>query len=150
MVSLSRLILRSFMSLLWEIARFKKKVKNSVFFMLLFAVHLDSSFRLSVLPTVSPILRAIPRFPFAADFSSPCRQLFPIRPLKEVTSGCTSGSIRLERLGMVDCQRRDRIGPAAGLLDHAKRISVIDHHADKESDVGEKGGAWTLCIDRCV
>ena len=39
---------------------------------------------------------------------------------------------------MVDCQRRDRIGPAAGLLEHAKRISVIDHHADKESDVGEE------------
>ena len=105
----------------------------------LFAAFLvpSSCYSIHTAITLSPspaVTISLPRFSLHPTF----RQLFPIRLLKEVTSGCTSGSITLERLGMVDCQRRDRIGPAAGLLEHAKRISVIDHHADKESDVGEE------------
>jgi nanoRNase/pAp phosphatase (c-di-AMP/oligoRNAs hydrolase) len=41
----------------------------------------------------------------------------------------------LNRLALVDAQRRDRLGPAETLLQHAKRITVVDHHVDQDSDI---------------
>jgi hypothetical protein len=59
------------------------------------------------------------------------QHLFPIRSLKSLPSDLSG----LNRLGLVDAQRRDRIGPAEPLLDYAKRITVVDHHLDSDSDI---------------
>jgi hypothetical protein len=97
--------------------------------------------------------------PVVAEFLALHKHLFPIRSLKEVTAeakkgaaavaantaaatggvsggGGGGGGVVLNRVALVDCQRRDRVGPASGLLDLAREVHVIDHHADKESDVG--------------
>lgn len=51
---------------------------------------------------------------------------------------------KLHKLGMVDAQRADRIGPAARLLEEAEEIHVFDHHMDKDSDVN----ATQLVVER--
>lgn len=61
------------------------------------------------------------------------KHLFPIRSLKSLLSSDHIGS--LNRLALVDAQRRDRLGPAEPLLQHAKRITVVDHHVDQDSDI---------------
>eukprot|EP00581_Thalassiosira_minuscula_P009567 CAMPEP_0183703710 /NCGR_PEP_ID=MMETSP0737-20130205/1353_1 /TAXON_ID=385413 /ORGANISM="Thalassiosira miniscula, Strain CCMP1093" /LENGTH=1131 /DNA_ID=CAMNT_0025930507 /DNA_START=86 /DNA_END=3481 /DNA_ORIENTATION=- len=44
----------------------------------------------------------------------------------------------LQRVGLVDAQRRDRLGPAEILLPHAKLgVTIVDHHVDAESDIQE-------------
>mmetsp|Transcript_31965 Transcript_31965/g.67041 ORF Transcript_31965/g.67041 Transcript_31965/m.67041 type:complete len:673 (+) Transcript_31965:162-2180(+) len=44
----------------------------------------------------------------------------------------------LQRVGLVDAQRRDRLGPAEVLLPHAKLgVTIVDHHVDAESDIQE-------------
>lgn len=74
--------------------------------------------------------------PIVAEFLALHKHLFPIRSLKSVVSDWSSGLLNLGRVALVDCQRRDRVGPAGQLLDGAKEVHVIDHHVDKESDVG--------------
>ncbi|GKY97366.1 hypothetical protein MPSEU_000695000 [Mayamaea pseudoterrestris] len=59
------------------------------------------------------------------------KHLFPIRSLKSLPSDLSN----LNRLALVDAQRRDRLGPAEPLLQHAKRITVVDHHIDQDSDI---------------
>jgi nanoRNase/pAp phosphatase (c-di-AMP/oligoRNAs hydrolase) len=61
------------------------------------------------------------------------KHLFPIRSLKSLLSSDYVSS--LNRLALVDAQRRDRLGPAEPLLQHAKRITVVDHHIDQDSDI---------------
>lgn len=38
---------------------------------------------------------------------------------------------------MCDAQTRDRVGPAAELLEQAESVHVFDHHVDKDSDIVE-------------
>jgi hypothetical protein len=59
------------------------------------------------------------------------QHLFPIRSLKSLPSDLSG----LNRLGLVDAQRRDRIGPAEPLMNYANRITVVDHHLDSDSDI---------------
>jgi nanoRNase/pAp phosphatase (c-di-AMP/oligoRNAs hydrolase) len=81
------------------------------------------------------------------------KHLFPIRSLKSVLSSEHIGS--LNRLALVDAQRRDRLGPAEPLLQYAKRITVVDHHVDQDSDidatdyvVDQVGSVSTLITER--
>ena len=74
---------------------------------------------------------------------------FPIRSLKSLP-GFSDNDIKkgnkkknsdnpregLQRVGLVDAQRLDRLGPADVLLPHAKLgVTVVDHHMDAESDI---------------
>lgn len=43
----------------------------------------------------------------------------------------------LNRLGLVDAQRRDRVGPAEHLLAFADRVTIVDHHIEGDSDIPE-------------
>jgi len=61
------------------------------------------------------------------------KHLFPIRSLKSLLQSDHLSS--LNRLALVDAQRRDRLGPADVLLQHANRITVVDHHVDQDSDI---------------
>ena len=38
---------------------------------------------------------------------------------------------------MCDAQTRDRVGPAAELLEQAESVHVFEHHVDKDSDIVE-------------
>jgi nanoRNase/pAp phosphatase (c-di-AMP/oligoRNAs hydrolase) len=56
---------------------------------------------------------------------------------------------------LVDAQRKERLGPAAHLLQHAKRITVVDHHIDQDSDIAchdyvvdKVGSVTTLIAER--
>ena len=40
---------------------------------------------------------------------------------------------------MCDAQTRDRVGPAAELLEQAESVHVFEHHVDKDSDIVEAG-----------
>jgi len=73
--------------------------------------------------------------PNVESFLSLHQNLFPIRRLKWLTHEIAADRIKVRRAGMVDCQRRDRIGHAAALLDVAEDVVVVDHHVDKETDV---------------
>ena len=81
------------------------------------------------------------------------KHLFPIRSLKSVLQSDHLTS--LNRLALVDAQRRDRLGPADQLLPHAKRITVVDHHIDQDSDIraddyviDQVGSVTTLIVER--
>jgi len=81
------------------------------------------------------------------------KHLFPIRSLKSLLQSDHLGS--LNRLALVDAQRRDRLGPADQLLPHANRITVVDHHVDQDSDieaddyvVDQVGSVSTLIVER--
>ena len=81
------------------------------------------------------------------------KHLFPIRSLKSLLQSDHLSS--LNRLGLVDAQRRDRIGPAEPLLPHANRITVVDHHVDQDSDINaddyvvdQVGSVSTLMAER--
>ena len=62
----------------------------------------------------------------------------------------------LERLGLVDAQRLERIGPASTLVSKAKHITVVDHHVDGETDienvqdyvVDRVGSVTTLIVEK--
>jgi tRNA nucleotidyltransferase (CCA-adding enzyme) len=88
------------------------------------------------------------------------RDKFPIRHIKDIVNGIAAGSLVIRNLGMVDCQRRDRIGPGASLLDHVHdtqgHVTVIDHHVDQDSDVGANvtivervGSVSTIVAEMC-
>ncbi|KAL7569330.1 hypothetical protein ACA910_016872 [Epithemia clementina (nom. ined.)] len=80
-----------------------------------------------------PTFVVLPRgaHPAVQRFLALHKHLFPIRSLKSLPEDLSG----LNRLALVDAQRRDRLGPAEGLLEFAKRIVVVDHHVDQESDI---------------
>ena len=82
-----------------------------------------------------PTFVVLPRgaHPSVQRFLALHKHLFPIRSLKSLPPDLS----KLNRLGLVDAQRRDRIGPAEHLLEHANRVVVVDHHVDMESDIPE-------------
>lgn len=91
-----------------------------------------------------PTYVVLPRgaHPDVSRFLSLHKHLFPIRSLKSLpglmddTSENDGG---LQRVGLVDAQRRDRLGPAEILLDKASRgVTIVDHHVDAESDIDSK------------
>lgn len=97
-----------------------------------------------------PTYVVLPRgaHPDVQRFLSLHKHLFPIRSLKSLPgfsdSDLKKGSKNsnpiegLQRVGLVDAQRRDRLGPADILLPHAKLgVTIVDHHVDAESDIEE-------------
>lgn len=80
-----------------------------------------------------PTFVVLPRgaHPGVARFLALHKHLFPIRSLKSLPDDLSG----LNRLALVDAQRRDRLGPADVLLKHANRVTVVDHHVDQESDI---------------
>ena len=103
-----------------------------------------------------PTFVVLPRgaHPSVQRFLALHKHLFPIRSLKSLPSDLSG----LNRLGLVDAQTRDRIGPAEPLLDHANRITVVDHHIDNDSDIPEVqdyvldkvGSVSTLIVERLM
>ena len=109
-----------------------------------------------------PTYVVLPRgaHPDVARFLSLHKHLFPIRSLKSLpgftdtemkksNDGSNSNSNPaegLQRVGLVDAQRRDRLGPADILLPYAKLgVTIVDHHVDAESDITE---ARHFVVDR--
>lgn len=80
-----------------------------------------------------PTFVVLPRgaHPGVQRFLALHKHLFPIRSLKSLPNDLSG----LNRLALVDAQRRDRLGPADVLLKHANRVTVVDHHVDQESDI---------------
>lgn len=72
-----------------------------------------------------PTFVVLPRgaHPDVQKFLALHKHLFPIRSLKSLPSDLSN----LNRLGLVDAQRRDRLGPAEPLLGHANRVTIVDH-----------------------
>ena len=72
-----------------------------------------------------PTFVVLPRgaHPGVQKFLALHKHLFPIRSLKSLPSDLST----LNRLGLVDAQRRDRLGPAEHLLSYAKRVTIVDH-----------------------
>lgn len=103
-----------------------------------------------------PTFVVLPRgaHPSVQRFLALHKHLFPIRSLKSLPSDLSG----LNRLALVDAQRRDRIGPAEPLLKYAKRVTVVDHHVDSESDIPEAtdyvvdkvGSVSTLIVERLM
>lgn len=101
-----------------------------------------------------PTFVVLPRgaHPAVHKFLALHKHLFPIRSLRSLPSDLSG----LNRLGLVDAQRRDRLGPAEHLLGWAKRVTVVDHHIDAESDipeatdyvVDEVGSVSTMVVER--
>ena len=92
----------------------------------------DSEFESSqTLPTFVVLPRGA--HPAVQRFLALHKHLFPIRSLRSLPSDLSN----LDRVGLVDAQRRDRIGPAEHLLSYAKRVTVVDHHIDGDSDIPE-------------
>ena len=100
-----------------------------------------------------PTFVVLPRgaHPGVQRFLALHKHLFPIRSLKSLPAD-RSG---LNRLALVDAQRRDRLGPAESLLAHANRVTVVDHHVDQDSDivatdyvVDKVGSVSTLICER--
>ena len=91
-----------------------------------------------------PTYVVLPRgaHPDVSRFLSLHKHLFPIRSLKslpDLTEDTNANSGGLQRVGLVDAQRRDRLGPADILLDKASRgVTIVDHHVDAESDIDSR------------
>jgi len=100
-----------------------------------------------------PTYVVLPRgaHPDVQRFLSLHKHLFPIRSMKSLP-GFSDSELKkaknnndsgdpnegLQRVGLVDAQRRDRLGPADVLLPHAKLgVTIVDHHVDAESDIPE-------------
>jgi len=99
-----------------------------------------------------PTYVVLPRgaHPDVQRFLSLHKHLFPIRSLKSLP-GFTENDLKkgkiknndnpnegLQRVGLVDAQCRDRLGPAEILLPHAKLgVTIVDHHMEAESDIEE-------------
>lgn len=111
---------------------------------------IDEAERDSVVNGPLPTYVVLPRgaHPDVQRFLSLHKHLFPIRSLKslpgfsdnDLKKGSTNGNPTegLQRVGLVDAQRRDRLGPADILLPHAKLgVTIVDHHVDAESDIKE-------------
>ena len=91
-----------------------------------------------------PTYVVLPRgaHPDVSRFLSLHKHLFPIRSLKSLPGlmdDANTNSRGLQRVGLVDAQRRDRLGPADILLDKASLgVTIVDHHVDAESDIDSK------------
>lgn len=99
-----------------------------------------------------PTYVVLPRgaHPDVQRFLSLHKHLFPIRSIKSLP-GFSDNDLKkgksnisddpnegLQRVGLVDAQRRDRLGPADVLLPYAKLgVTIVDHHVDAESDILE-------------
>jgi tRNA nucleotidyltransferase (CCA-adding enzyme) len=118
-----------------------------------------------------PTYVVLPRgaHPDVQRFLSLHKHLFPIRSLKSLP-GFSDNELKklknadhdnpnegLQRVGLVDAQRRDRLGPAEILLPHAKLgVTIVDHHVDAESDIEQArhyvvehvGSVSTMIADR--
>eukprot|EP00537_Pseudo-nitzschia_pungens_P007466 CAMPEP_0172377768 /NCGR_PEP_ID=MMETSP1060-20121228/69080_1 /TAXON_ID=37318 /ORGANISM="Pseudo-nitzschia pungens, Strain cf. cingulata" /LENGTH=958 /DNA_ID=CAMNT_0013105477 /DNA_START=165 /DNA_END=3041 /DNA_ORIENTATION=+ len=103
-----------------------------------------------------PTFVVLPRgaHPAVQRFLALHKHLFPIRSLKSLPSDLS----KLHRLALVDAQRKERIGPADVLLQHANRVTVVDHHVDQDSDipgitdyvVDQVGSVSTLIVERLM
>jgi len=103
-----------------------------------------------------PTFVVLPRgaHPAVQRFLALHKHLFPIRSLKSLPKDLS----KLHRLALVDAQRKDRIGPADVLLQHADRITVVDHHVDMDSDIPDitdyvvdgVGSVSTLIVERLM
>ena len=101
--------------------------------------------------TSVPTFVVLPRgaHPGVQRFLALHKHLFPIRSLKSLPKR------GLQKLALVDAQRRDRLGPAEPLIDQATSITVVDHHVDQESDipadeyvVDRVGSVSTIMVER--
>ena len=100
-----------------------------------------------------PTYVVLPRgaHPGVSKFLSLHKHLFPIRALRNLPD--LEG---LDRLGLVDAQRLERIGPASTLVSKANHITVVDHHVDGETDienvkdyvVDKVGSVTTLIVEK--
>lgn len=111
---------------------------------------IDEDQEKSVVHGPLPTYVVLPRgaHPDVQRFLSLHKHLFPIRSLKSLP-GFSDNELKkgknsehdnpnegLQRVGLVDAQRRDRLGPADILLPHAKLgVTIVDHHVDAESDI---------------
>ena len=93
-----------------------------------------------------PTFVVLPRgaHPGVQRFLALHKHLFPIRSLKSLPTDLSG----LNRLALVDAQRRERIGPAEPLLQYAKRITVLDHHIDQDSDIAATDYVVALATGR--
>mmetsp|Transcript_26723 Transcript_26723/g.39580 ORF Transcript_26723/g.39580 Transcript_26723/m.39580 type:complete len:891 (-) Transcript_26723:321-2993(-) len=82
-----------------------------------------------------PTFVVLPRgaHPAVQKFLALHKHLFPIRSLRSLPSDLSD----LNRLGLVDAQRRDRVGPAEHLISYANRVTIVDHHIEGDSDIPE-------------
>lgn len=108
----------------------------------------DESITNGPLPTYVVLPRGA--HPDVQRFLSLHKHLFPIRSMKSLP-GFSDNDLKkgksnisddpnegLQRVGLVDAQRRDRLGPADVLLPYAKLgVTIVDHHVDAESDISE-------------
>jgi len=103
-----------------------------------------------------PTFVVLPRgaHPAVQRFLALHKHLFPIRSLKSLPNDLS----KLHRLALVDAQRKERIGPADVLIQHANRVTVVDHHVDQDSDipgitdyvVDQVGSVSTLIVERLM
>lgn len=90
--------------------------------------------------TPLPTYVVLPRgaHPSVQRFLALHEHLFPIKSLKSLTEKSSLHDLsNLNRVGLVDAQKRDRIGPAEPLLSYARHVTIVDHHVDAESDIHE-------------
>lgn len=82
-----------------------------------------------------PTFVVLPRgaHPSVNKFLALHKHLFPIRSLRSLPSDLSG----LNRLGLVDAQKRERVGPAEHLLSYANRVTIVDHHIEGDSDIPE-------------
>ncbi len=85
----------------------------------------------SMLPTFVVLPRGA--HPAVQRFLALHKHLFPIRSLRSLPSDLSG----LNRLGLVDAQRRERVGPAEHLISYADRVTIVDHHIEGDSDIPE-------------
>lgn len=76
--------------------------------------------------------------PTVTHFLALHKNLFPMKSLRDIEPG------QVHRVGLVDAQRKDRVGPAGELLNTAEEVHVYDHHFDKTSDIA----ATKMVIER--
>ncbi|CAM9681884.1 unnamed protein product, partial [Phaeothamnion confervicola] len=62
--------------------------------------------------------------PAVQHFLALHKSLFPVIGLRD-----------LHRVGMVDAQRLDRVGPAAPLVSAAEEVHIYDHHLEMSTDI---------------
>ena len=102
--------------------------------------------------TTLPTYVVLPRgaHPSVQRFLALHEHLFPIRTLKSLTEkSSVKNLVYLNRIGLVDAQRKDRIGPADILLKYARHITIVDHHVDAESDIIEMASVpYSYVIDK--
>lgn len=82
-----------------------------------------------------PTYVVLPRgsHPDVQKFLALHKHLFPIRSLRSLPPDLSG----LNRLGLVDAQRRERVGPAEHLIAFADRVTIVDHHIEGDSDIPE-------------